>query len=50
MHSKLKKNIYKDAGIKICGHSNFDICKVFEKRDQFEKNGCQEKVPHKFSI
>ena len=32
--SKLKKNIYKDAGISICGPSNFDICKIFEKGDQ----------------
>ena len=32
--SKLKKFIYKDAGINICGHSNFDICKIFEKGDQ----------------
>ena len=29
--SKLNKFIYKDAGINICGHSNFDICKIFEK-------------------
>ena len=33
MLSKLKKNIYKDAGINICGYSNFDICKIFEKGD-----------------
>ena len=26
--------IYKDAGINICGHSNFDICKIFEKGDR----------------
>ena len=26
--------IYKDAGINICGHSNFDICKTYEKEDQ----------------
>ena len=32
--SKLHKIIYKDAGINICGHSNFDICKIFEKGDQ----------------
>ena len=35
--SKLKKFIYRDAGSNICGHSNFDACKVFEKGDQFEK-------------
>ena len=28
--SKLKEFIYKDAGINICGHSNCDICKIFE--------------------
>ena len=32
--SKLKKFMYKDAGINICGHSNFDIYKIFEKGDQ----------------
>ena len=31
---KLKKVIYKDAGINICGHSDTDICKIFEKEDQ----------------
>ena len=35
--SKFKTFIYKDAGINICGHSIFDICKIFEKGDQ-EKN------------
>ena len=32
--SKLIKIIYKDAGINICGHSSFDICKILEKGDQ----------------
>ena len=44
--SKLKEFICKDAGINICGHFNFDICKIFEKEDQFGKNGYQEKIPH----
>ena len=47
--SKLKKFIYKDAGINICGHSNFDICKIFEKGDQekpFGKNDYEEKIAH----
>ena len=35
--SKLKEFIYKDVGINIFGHSYFDICKIFEKEDQFEK-------------
>ena len=35
--SELKKFIYRDAGSNICGHSNFDVCKVFEKGGQFEK-------------
>ena len=26
--------IYKYAGIDICGHSNFDIRKIYEKGDQ----------------
>ena len=34
VHSKLKEFIYKDAG--ICGHSNCDICKIFECGDHFE--------------
>ena len=41
--SKLKKFIYKDAGINICGHSNFDICKIFEKEDRFEKTATKKK-------
>ena len=28
--SKLKEFIYKDADTNICGHSNCDICKIFE--------------------
>ena len=32
----LKKFIYKDAEINICGHSNCDIWKIFESGDQFE--------------
>ena len=32
--SKLKKFIYKDAAINICSHSDFDICKIFEKGEQ----------------
>ena len=32
--SKVKKIIWKDAGISSCGHSNFDICEIFEKGDQ----------------
>ena len=41
--------IYKDAGINICGHSTFDICKIFEKGDRkktFGKNDYEEKIPH----
>ena len=30
VRSKLKEFIYKDAGTNICGHSNCDICKIFE--------------------
>ena len=36
VRSKLKEFIYKDAGTNICGHSNCDICKIFETGDQFE--------------
>ena len=36
VRSKLKEFIYKDAGTNICGHSNCDICKIFESGDQFE--------------
>ena len=41
--SKLKEFIYKDVGINICGHFNFDICKKFEKRAQFEKTVTKKK-------
>ena len=34
--SKLKEFTYKDTGINICGHSNCNICKILESRDQFE--------------
>ena len=33
----------------FCGHSNFDICKIFDKGDQEKtarKNGCEEKILH----
>ena len=43
--SKLKEFIYKDAGINICGHSSFNVCKVFEKGDQFEKTVTKKKIP-----
>ena len=36
VRSKLKEFIYKDAGTNIYGHSNCDICKIFESGDQFE--------------
>ena len=41
--SKLKEFIYQDADINICGHSYFDICKIFEKEDQFEKTVTKKK-------
>ena len=50
MLSKLKKNIYKDAGINICGHSNFDICKTFEKGDQFEKAVAKKNTTFVFNL
>ena len=36
VRSKLKEFSYKDAGTNICGHSNGDICKIYESGDQFE--------------
>ena len=36
VRSKIKEFIYKDASTNICGHSNCDICKIFESGDQFE--------------
>ena len=44
--SKLKKFIYKDAAINICGHFNFDICKIFEKGDQ-EKAAWKKRLRRK---
>ena len=41
--SKLKEFIYKDAGINICGHSNSDICKIFEKEISLEKTVTKKK-------
>ena len=43
MLPKLKEFIYKDAGINICGHSYFDLCKIFEKGDHFEKTVTKKK-------
>ena len=39
----LKKFIYKDAEINICGHSNCDIWKIFESGDQFESKVTKKK-------
>ena len=36
VRSKLKEFICKDVGTNIFGHSNCDICKMFESGDQFE--------------
>ena len=36
VRSKLKQFSYKETGPNMCGHSNCDICKIFETRDQFE--------------
>ena len=36
MRSKLKQFIYKDPGTSICGHSNSNICTIFESGDQFK--------------
>ena len=30
-------------GTNICGHSNFDICKIFESGDQFESTVTKKK-------
>ena len=40
---KLKAFIHKDARTNIYGHSNCDICKIFESGDQFESNVTKKK-------
>ena len=42
VRSKLKEFIYKDAGTDICGHSNFDIHKIFEIGYQFESTATKK--------
>ena len=44
VHSKLKEFIYKDAGTNICGHSNCDLCKIFESRFQFKSTFTKKTV------
>ena len=47
--SKLKKIIYKDAGINVYGHSNLIEVKYLKKevrKKPFGKNGYEEKIPH----
>ena len=50
---KLKAFIHKDARTNIYGHSNCDICKIFESGDQFEspftKNKYRINFPYDYS-
>ena len=48
VRSKLKEFIYKDAGTNICGHSNCDICKIFESGNQFESKVTKKKYSFDF--
>ena len=50
VRSKLKEVIYKDAGTNICGHSNCDLCKIFESGDQFESTVTKKKYPINFTF
>ena len=50
VRSKLKEFIYKDAGNDICGHSNCDICKIFESEYQFESATTKKKCRISFSF
>ena len=43
VRSKLKEFIYKDTGTNTYGHSNCDICKIFEIGDQFENTFTKKK-------
>ena len=48
--SKFKEFIYKDAGTNICCHSNCDIYKILESRDQFESTVTKKKYRINFSF
>ena len=50
VRSKLKEFIYKDAGNDICGHSNCDICNIFESEYQFESTTTKKKCRISFSF
>ena len=43
LRSKLIAFIYQDDCTNICGHSNCDICKIFEIGDQFESTVTKKK-------
>ena len=50
LSSKLKEFVCKDAGTNICGHSNCDICKIFESGDQFESKVTKKKYRINFAF
>ena len=50
VRSKLKEFIYKDAGTKICGHINCDICKIFESGDQLESTVTKKRCRVSFAF
>ena len=50
LRSKLKEFVCKDAGTNICGHSNCDICKIFESGDQFESKVTKKKYRINFAF